>query len=380
MFRCASVVPLVLLAALAVAPGEEAQTRPRESAGEIRRQLVRKLELASQVALGAGDLERAAWAFSRLARLDEKNESYAFELANMLLALGRTEEAREELRRLSGRLGADARVLFLEGVAAAQEKRPDERDRLFAQAQDAVASSAAALGVADFFDRLGRPEIAEMELEKIHAGFDEEAAYANIRLAETRWIMGEYAEALPLYERAAELLGSLNMDLRGQEGPVVDARLRICRAFLALRAGKEATGESELRALLDDPSVGVEAGILLVNHYKATGQEGLGRDVIERKVARLEEAVARDPEDSSAYNTLAWFLSQVGQDLERARTLSESSLRIEPLAPAYLDTLAEISHRMGDSKGAVDHERTAIALRPIHRRYYESQLRKFGAD
>lgn len=54
-----------------------------------------------------------------------------------------------------------------------------------------------------------------------------------------------------------------------------------------------------------------------------------------------------DPENITALNNYAYFLSESGKDLKKAREMSRRTIEKDPKNPTYLDTYAWILHKMG---------------------------------
>ena len=75
-------------------------------------------------------------------------------------------------------------------------------------------------------------------------------------------------------------------------------------------------------------------------------------------------------------NRLAWFHRKDKESLVHAIKLSKRSLELQPDTPAYLDTLAELYYRNGESVKALPLIQRAIELDPGSR-YFRLQLEKF---
>ena len=83
-----------------------------------------------------------------------------------------------------------------------------------------------------------------------------------------------------------------------------------------------------------------------------------------------------DKDSAPALNRLAWFHRKDKDSLEHGIKLSKRSLEIQPDTPAYLDTLAELYYRNGESVKALPLIQRAIELEP-GTRYFRLQLEKF---
>ncbi len=121
------------------------------------------------------------------------------------------------------------------------------------------------------------------------------------------------------------------------------------------------------------------------SELKARAHGELGNVYSEREdYARAEEfykkALALNPLDDSSLNNLAWIYAIQGIHLREGIRLSRRSLRLRPHAPAYLDTLAELHYKMGNTERAILIIRQAIALQPDDpelRAHLHRQLAKF---
>ena len=379
-------VPLALILAVtigwgALCAGGEASLEDLERTElQIREEIVHELEFVSLVAVQAGNLERAAWAHRKLFRLDESSLPRGLELADVLIRAGHAEEATRVLGQLARLTENEARVLFLQAEVARMAGDEDERRSLCERALRAVAVGDSGLDVAEFFDRMGRPEIAGMLLEELAGGHDQTALKAVLEIADGEWIMGDYNAAMARYQRARRLLRGLSDGTALPATDVISQRAAFCEALQQLRIGESAEVTLEMRKLVSDGVVGIEAGIELVRYYRECGRDDLSQEIIRIKVGELEDLIEEEGGMPAAQNMLAWFMAQVDYDLGRAKALSEISLRGEPTTPAFHDTLAEIHYRMGQRTMAAEEERLALALRPKRRSYYERQLRRFESD
>ena len=379
-------VPSALILAVTIGwgglcAGEEASLEDLEGAeSQLREEIVHELEFVSLVAMQAGDLERAAWAQRKLFRLDESSLPRGLELADVLMRAGHTDEATRVLGQLVGLTENEARVLYLQAEVARMVGDEEERRSLCERARRVVAVRDSGLEVAEFFDRMGRPEIASLVLEELADGHDETALKAVLEIADGEWIMGDYDAALARYQRAQRLLRGVSDGTARPATDVISRRAAFCEALQQLRDGDSAEAALEMRMLVSDGVVGIEAGIELVRYQRERGRDDLSQEIIRIKVGELEDLIEQEGGMPAVQNMLAWFMAQVDHDLERAKALSEISLRGEPTTPAFRDTLAEIHYRMGQRTMAVEEERLALALRPKHRSYYERQLRKFESD
>lgn len=95
------------------------------------------------------------------------------------------------------------------------------------------------------------------------------------------------------------------------------------------------------------------------------------------------EVLRLDPNHADALNNAAAILSRSEKprpgDLEKAKTMADKALKIDPKNPDYLDTLAEIYFRQGNKEKALALIEEAIERAP-DRLTLKSQLERFKAQ
>jgi len=379
--RTGFVVIAMCLLALPGAGAEEADPdevrAARKAVTESREALISRLRLTARVAEAAGHTDRAIAAWRRLIRLDPEKADNHFELLNLLIRTKDAAGAVPVVEQLEKLLPNDPRPLYCRALVHRAAGDAGAFDAACKKAMALSARSSARLRIADFFDRLGYPEIAELELETLAKGRGRGAARAVATLGERAWMLEDYAKALPYYERAEALLRRSGVEMRGGRRGPTDYRLMLCRAAVALADGDDSTALATLRTLHETHPDRIEAAVLLVREFRARGEAGLAEATRAKTAAIFRNMIERNPQSSVGYNGLAWFLALVGDDLEEAKALSRKSLAIDPGTPAYLDTLAEILHRDGNHTEALELIDYALAQRPAGRQYYERQRRKF---
>jgi len=88
------------------------------------------------------------------------------------------------------------------------------------------------------------------------------------------------------------------------------------------------------------------------------GYHALGED--EKSDRAFEEALKINPEDIMVLNNYAYYLSERGNELEKALEMSWKCLEIEPENYTYLDTYAWILYKMGKTEEAVKYIRKSF--------------------
>ncbi len=148
----------------------------------------------------------------------------------------------------------------------------------------------------------------------------------------------------------------------------------------------------------------------LLNYDLMLGQMLLSRGRLDKALAHLEKAAAKDPSDpelsfmlgnlyfekgyydsaimsysqtialdstnAPAYNNLAWIYAELSTSLDQALELSSRSLELDPDNPEYLDTLAEVYFKRKEYLRALTFIRKAVEQNPPNIDYYREKLEK----
>lgn len=257
----------------------------------------------------------------------------AFELAEVLAALDRIEEAHQELERLRSTKASPSEIdrrLALLAFNAGDLKEAQQR---FADlATHGEATDAALLYLADIAARDG----------------DSEAALAGYRR------LADSAFALEARSRAASILltrskkseALLLLDDYASDHPDSEFETRLSEARLLADHGDAEKGLSLLSDALDrhpkHPAIEYDRAVIL---------ERAGR--VKESVEVLERLLAERPDDPVLMNALGYTLADHSLDLGRAENLIHKALVATPDSPAVLDSLGWVRFRQGDIKGAV---------------------------
>lgn len=75
----------------------------------------------------------------------------------------------------------------------------------------------------------------------------------------------------------------------------------------------------------------------------------------------FDKALTYDPEDATVLNNYSYFLSERGQELEKAKNMSGKSLKIRPNESTFLDTYGWILYKTGDLQNAKTYIEKAIS-------------------
>ena len=274
------------------------------------------------------------------AKLDPKRGE--FELAEILTALDRLEEARLELDRLRGTDAEKGDIERRLALLAFQGGDFAEAQRRFTElATSDEATDAALLYLADIAERDGDTDTALAGYRRL---IDSSLAVA----ARTR----AAAILLDQKERGAALA---LLDDYVSEHPDRGFEITVTKANLLADHGESDAGLALLAAALDQhpqhPSLQYDRAVLL---------EKAGK--VKDSVSALEKLLNDRQDDPALLNALGYTLADHGMELSRAEGLIRKSLAAMPDNPAVLDSMGWVRFKRGDSKGAVEHLKRSYAL------------------
>ena len=131
--------------------------------------------------------------------------------------------------------------------------------------------------------------------------------------------------------------------------------------YVNLRAYKEA-----IPWLQNQPRRGVLASVSLGQCLLMAGRGEEGRAILDRAVGeshRLRQA-HRMSEGLFALvmNNVGYVYALAGQNLGEARTFAEAALNLQPLQPAYIDSMGWVEYRLGQYQDAAFYLERAIRL------------------
>jgi len=266
----------------------------------------------------------------------------AFELAEVLAALDRIEEAHQELERLRSTKASSGEIdrrLALLAFNAGDLKEAQQR---FADlATHGEATDAALLYLADIAARDGDPEAAL-------AGYR--------RLADSSFALEARSKAASiLLNRSKRSEALLLLDDYVSDHPDTEFETRLSEARLLADHGDAETGLKLLATALErhpkHPAIEYDRAVIL---------ERAGR--VKESVEVLEKLLQDRPDDPVLMNALGYTLADHNLDLGRAEGLIHKALIATPDSPAVLDSLGWVRFRQGDAKGAVPELEHAYSL------------------
>ena len=266
----------------------------------------------------------------------------AFELAEVLAALDRIEEAHQELERLRSTKASSGEIdrrLALLAFNAGDLKEAQQR---FADlATHGEATDAALLYLADIAARDGDPDAAL-------AGYR--------RLADSSFALEARSKAASiLLNRSKRSEALLLLDDYVSDHPDTEFETRLSEARLLADHGDAETGLKLLATALErhpkHPAIEYDRAVIL---------ERAGR--VKESVEVLEKLLQDRPDDPVLMNALGYTLADHNLDLGRAEGLIHKALIATPDSPAVLDSLGWVRFRQGDAKGAVPELEHAYSL------------------
>jgi tetratricopeptide (TPR) repeat protein len=330
-----------LLAELALA-GNDAQraTRYAEQALERDPKQIGAKRVLARAYVVRGDAPKAIATAREIMRDDATRG--AFELAEVLAALDRIEEAHQELERLRGTKASPGEIdrrLALLAYNAGDLKEAQQR---FADlATHGEATDAALLYLADIAARDG----------------DADAALAGYRrLADSSFALEARSKAASiLLARSKRSEAMLLLDDYVSDHPDTEYEARLSEARILADHGDAETGLKLLSASLEQhpkhPAIEYERAVTL----ERAGHVKEALEVFERL---LQER----PDDPVVMNSLGYTLADHSLDLGRAEGLIHKALTASPDSPAVLDSLGWVRFRQGDAKGALSELERAYSL------------------
>jgi len=274
-----------------------------------------------------------------------------FELAEVLTALDRVEDAHHELERLRASPSAHPeevdRRLALLAFEAGDLK--EAQQRFTELATSGQTTEAAMLYLADIAAREGDKDAAIAGYRRLYDS--SVALQARSRAASLLLERSDRKEALTL------------LDDYATEHPESEFDLTLAKAHLLADHGEPDAGVELLSASLErhprHPSIEYERATILE-------QAGHVHDSVEA----LQHLLAERTDDPTLLNALGYTLADHNLELSKAESLIRRALVVMPDNPAALDSLGWVRFREGDSK---------TALATLERAYYISHDSEIAA-
>jgi predicted Zn-dependent protease len=260
------------------------------------------------------------------------------ELAEVLAALDRVEEAHHQLESLRGTGGVPAaeidRRLALLAYQSGDLK--EARLRFGALLASGEGNDATQLYLADIAARDGDPERAIAEYRRLYdssLAVPARSRAAALLLDRATRTDSARTEALTL------------LDDYATEHPEDELRLTLAKAHLLADHGEADASLKVLAIALErhpqHPSIEYDRAVIL---------EQSGH--VHESVSALEQLLAQRPDDPSLQNALGYTLADHSLELPRAEGLIRRALTVMPDSPAALDSLGWVHFRRGDARAA----------------------------
>ncbi|HXY76511.1 MAG TPA: tetratricopeptide repeat protein, partial [Steroidobacteraceae bacterium] len=298
------------------------------------------LKVLARAYVMRGDAAQAIATAREVAALDPTRGG--FELAEILAALDRTEEAHEELERLRGhgasQVEVDRRLALLAYDSGDMQEAKQRFQELVANGEG---NDAAQLYLADIAARQGDVDTALSGYRRL---YDSSVALsARSRAAALLLDRRSRTEALAL------------LDDYAADHPEEELDLTLAKARLLADHGEPDTSLALLGAELErhpqHPSIEYDRAVTL----EQAGQ-------VHESVEAFEQMLAGRPEDPTLMNALGYTLADHTLELPHAEGLIKRALTVTPDNPAALDSLGWVHYRQGDAKGAAGTLQRAYSL------------------
>jgi predicted Zn-dependent protease len=254
------------------------------------------------------------------------------ELAEILAALDRVEEAHQQLESLrNAGVPADEIDRRLALLAYQSGDLTEAKQRFTALISSGEGSDTAQLYLADIALRDGDPERAIQDYRRL---YDSSVAFS----ARSR-------SAALLLDRHARTEALTLLDDYAAEHPEDELELTLAKAHLLADHGEADAGLAVLAAELErhpqHPSIEYDRAVIL---------EQAGH--VHESVDALEHLLAQRPDDPVLQNALGYTLADHSLELPRAEGLIRRALVSMPDSPAALDSLGWAEFRRGDTSEA----------------------------
>lgn len=201
--------------------------------------------------------------------------------------------------------------------------------------------------------RSKRYDLALAELLSAESGGDDEEEF-NLELA---YYLGLCYTKLERYDDA---LLYLEQVVTASDDFVRAYQCRLALAYIYSITGRAKLAEFELKQL-------VEAGYESAQVRCALAYSLYNQGRAEDAVAQYEKALAVDPANATALNSLGYILADEGIDPRRALSLCRRAVAAKPQSAAYLDSLGWACFKCGDLAEARSSLRKANELAPRNR-------------
>ena len=157
--------------------------------------------------------------------------------------------------------------------------------------------------------------------------------------------------------RTPEALEALDLLLERESNLVKLTQAKMIRAFLLTTESRFSEAERALGGMLGE---GIESVQVYSNYGYVLWALGRGKEA----AAWLNKALAKDPENANALNSMGYILADEGVLLDKALAFCRKALNLQKTNPAYLDSVGWVYHKMGLEKQALSYLQKAVEGEP----------------
>jgi tetratricopeptide (TPR) repeat protein len=134
--------------------------------------------------------------------------------------------------------------------------------------------------------------------------------------------------------------------------------------FKGLGASQTGRAEEAVSALNRGLSINVNNAELTKQFYITLGEAYYKMNNYKDAFMSFDNVLALEPDNALVLNNYSYYLSLLGQNLDKALMMIEKCIALEPDNPTYLDTYAWVLFKMGDFAKALEKIEKVIKLDP----------------
>ena len=157
--------------------------------------------------------------------------------------------------------------------------------------------------------------------------------------------------------RSEEALPALDLMIVQETNFLKLLQAKMIRGFLLTTERRYPEAERALRGMIDE---GVESVQVYSNYGYVLWALGRGKEGI----AWLNKALALDPDNANALNSMGYILAEEGILLDRALSYCRKALAVKKDNPAYWDSLGWVYFRLRQYKMALVYLQKAVDAQP----------------
>lgn len=153
---------------------------------------------------------------------------------------------------------------------------------------------------------------------------------------------------------------------------------RLHRAVALIESGDFDLAEHNIRTATQLEPQDIELVVQCYPRLRDAGQTEMANRLFDAFRESMLQQIEEWPRDATALNNVAWMYSQCDRNLDEALEFSKKAVELAPKSAVYLDTLAEVYFRRGDSNEAVRLMDECIRLDPRDP-HYEKNIERYKA-